>query len=77
MLFHKKTVEKNLFGVKILIRNEKKNKKKNFEVYRKMIYGFDNVKVMMIENKEKRIICRNTDLQTFRSGRDIEALFIL
>tara|TARA_B100000780_G_scaffold148953_1_gene104106 strand:+ start:134 stop:262 length:129 start_codon:yes stop_codon:yes gene_type:complete len=42
-----------------------------------MIYGFDNVKGMMIENKEKRIIIRNTDLQTFRSGRDIEALFIL
>jgi len=77
VLFHKKTVEKNLFGVKILIRNEKKNKKKNFEVYRRMIYGFDNVKGMMIENKEKRIIIRNTDLQTFRSGRDIEALFIL
>ena len=55
----------------------KRNKKKNGEVYGRMIYGFDNVKEMMIENKEKRIISRNTDLQTFRYGGVTEALFIL
>ena len=55
----------------------KRNKKKNGEVCGRMIYGFDNVKEMMIENKEKRIISRNTDLQTFRYGGVTEALFIL
>ena len=58
----------NEFEVEVIrerIKDVKRNKKENGEVYGRMMYGFDNVNGMMIENKEeKRIIKR---VKNFRS----------
>ena len=58
----------NEFEVEVIrerIKDVKRNKKENGEVYGRMMYGFDNVNGMMIENKdEKRVISR---IKNFRS----------
>ena len=58
----------NEFEVEVIrerIKDVKRNKKENGEVYGRMMYGFDNVNGKMIENKfEKNIIRR---IKNFRS----------
>ena len=58
----------NEFEVEVIrerIKDVKRNKKQNGEVYGRMMYGFDNVNGKMVENKdEKRVISR---IKNFRS----------
>ena len=60
----------NEFEVEVIrerIRDVKRNKKENGEVYGRMMYGFDNVNGKMVENKdEKRVISR---IKNFRSRK--------
>ena len=60
----------NEFEVEVIrerIRDVKRNKKENDEVYGRMMYGFDNVNGKMVENKdEKRVISR---IKNFRSRK--------
>ena len=49
----------NEFEVEVIrerIKDVKRNKKENGEVYGRMMYGYDNVNGKMIENKEEIII---------------------
>ena len=60
----------NEFEVEVIrerIKDVKRNKKENGEVYGRMMYGFDNVNGKMVENKdEKRVISR---IKNFRSRK--------
>ena len=60
----------NEFEVEVIrerIKDVKRNKKQNGEVYGRMMYGFDNVNGKMVENKdEKRVISR---IKNFRSRK--------
>lgn len=58
----------NEFEVEVIrerIKDVKRNKKENGEVYGRMMYGFDNVNGKMIENKEEKRIIRR--VKNFRS----------
>ena len=58
----------NEFEVEVIrerIKDVKRNKKENGEVYGSMMYGFDNVNGMMIENKEEKRVIRR--VKNFRS----------
>ena len=58
----------NEFEVEVIrekIKDVKRNKKENGEVYGRMMYGFDNVNGMMIENKEEKRVIRR--VKNFRS----------
>lgn len=58
----------NEFEVEVIrerIKDVKKNKKENGEVYGRMMYGYDNVNGKMIENKEEKRIIRR--VKNFRS----------
>lgn len=58
----------NEFEVEVIrerIKDVKRNKKENGEVYGRMMYGFDNVNGKMIENKEEKRIVRR--VKNFRS----------
>ena len=58
----------NEFEVEVIrerIKDVKRNKKENGEVYGRMVYGFDNVNGKMIENKEEKRIIRR--VKNFRS----------
>ena len=58
----------NEFEVEVIrerIKDVKRNKKENGEVYGRMMYGYDNVNGKMIENKEEKRIIRR--VKNFRS----------
>lgn len=58
----------NEFEVEVIrerIKDVKRNKKENGEVYGRMMYGFDNVMGKMVENKEEKRIIRR--VKNFRS----------
>ena len=58
----------NEFEVEVIrerIKDVKRNKKENGEVYGRMMYGYDNVNGKMIENKEEKRIIRR--IKNFRS----------
>lgn len=58
----------NEFEVEVIrerIKDVKRNKKENGEVYGRMMYGYDNVNRKMIENKEEKRIIRR--VKNFRS----------
>jgi len=60
----------NEFEVEVIrerIKDIKRNKKENGEVYGRMMYGFDNVKGMMVENKEEKRVIRR--VKNFRSRK--------
>ena len=58
----------NEFEVEVIrerIKDVKRNKKENREVYGRMMYGYDNINGKMIENKEEKRIIRR--VKNFRS----------
>ena len=58
----------NEFEVEVIrerIKDVKRNKKENGEVYGRMMYGYDNINGKMIENKEEKRIIRR--VKNFRS----------